>query len=745
MGYGLQAAWREATGSVAGSLARGRGRAAAQHGAAVALPMLGVATAAPVAVASAHSAASGALAARLGKARGKGFVLDLLVCLLLPFMVNLLRRHGMRAGEGLLRVLAERLQLLLSPLQRLIPAREYRVDIESDRAWTSDGGSSVGSKEHNAALQLAVSLYIGQLPSVRYQQAEVSLLPPSSATRPKQQGAAAGGQGGGPGGGGGKGGGRWGWQPGPAAAAAAPQDILSAKSVVRVPAPDVWVEVETGLWFRRTVAKLDDGGHGESRVRVDGAVAPVYRTVMSLRAQGGDAEKRVMTFLRDAVEWYREKLRAEEDRGRYHYVLSSGGGPEARGKWKRYPLSGSKGFGSYFVPGKDELLRVVDNFLHKRDKFANPSFPHKLGLLLHGPPGTGKTSFIKCLAAYTKRHVISIPLARIQTNQELMDIVFDLQYHVAGEPVPQQLSYEDVVFVVEDIDCACEAALTRSPHEAPAQQGQGDALRRLIDGPPPADKLNLAGLLNVLDGVVETPGRILVMTTNHAERLDPALVRPGRVNCKVLLGPIAPEQACDMVDHYFGPGEAGRAGVAAAVPPGRFTPAELEQLCAEHESAPALAARLAELAAAPPPELCSTPAAPPPAPPAESTAGAAAPPEGGDAALLERVEGAVAAVRRCASCPFAASDGSHCCAACARSAGEHTRDCRKEPAAQRARQAAREVARAHALAVLGADAAEEAAGAEPEGAERRRWREEGSGGKGGRRKGGPRRAELSTP
>ncbi|KAF0691357.1 hypothetical protein As57867_017338, partial [Aphanomyces stellatus] len=45
----------------------------------------------------------------------------------------------------------------------------------------------------------------------------------------------------------------------------------------------------------------------------------------------------------------------------------------------------------------------------------------------------------------------------------------------------------------------------------------------------PNDKLNLSGLLNVLDGVVDSPGRILIMTTNHPEKLDPALIRPGRV------------------------------------------------------------------------------------------------------------------------------------------------------------------------------------------------------------------------
>lgn len=44
------------------------------------------------------------------------------------------------------------------------------------------------------------------------------------------------------------------------------------------------------------------------------------------------------------------------------------------------------------------------------------------------------------------------------------------------------------------------------------------------------------GLLNVLDGVVDTPGRIVVMTTNLINILDDALIRPGRIDKKILLG-----------------------------------------------------------------------------------------------------------------------------------------------------------------------------------------------------------------
>ena len=65
------------------------------------------------------------------------------------------------------------------------------------------------------------------------------------------------------------------------------------------------------------------------------------------------------------------------------------------------------------------------------------------------------------------------------------------------------------------------------------------------------DKLNLSGLLNVLDGVVDTPERIVVMTTNHPEVLDPALIRPGRIDQKLLLGYMRGPAVVQMIEHYF--------------------------------------------------------------------------------------------------------------------------------------------------------------------------------------------------
>ena len=68
--------------------------------------------------------------------------------------------------------------------------------------------------------------------------------------------------------------------------------------------------------------------------------------------------------------------------------------------------------------------------------------------------GTGKTSLIKALAQHTKRNVVSISLSRIETNQELMDIVFDQSFAVKGEDMPIKLSFKDIIFVMEDVDAA---------------------------------------------------------------------------------------------------------------------------------------------------------------------------------------------------------------------------------------------------------------------------------------------------
>jgi chaperone BCS1 len=101
------------------------------------------------------------------------------------------------------------------------------------------------------------------------------------------------------------------------------------------------------------------------------------------------------------------------------------------------------------------------------------------------------------------------------------------------------------------------------------------------------DHLNLSGLLNVLDGVIDCPGRIVIMTTNHPEKLDPALVRPGRVNKKLLLSYMGATQIQQMIEYYctamLTSEQSDRLHATFAQADKQFTPAEIEELCAEFD------------------------------------------------------------------------------------------------------------------------------------------------------------------
>ncbi|KNC82905.1 hypothetical protein SARC_04825 [Sphaeroforma arctica JP610] len=159
-----------------------------------------------------------------------------------------------------------------------------------------------------------------------------------------------------------------------------------------------------------------------------------------LTAHDQDARQRVDEHVQHAYQRYMDYVAAQRDVARY---------------------TNDKTFNSMFFPQKAALLRLLDHFKHHTGKFSIPSYPNKITLLLHGSPGTGKTSLIKALAQHTERHIVSIPLARIKTNQDLMDVVFDQCYQIQGNDLTMRLKFERVVYVMEDIDCASKGVFAR--------------------------------------------------------------------------------------------------------------------------------------------------------------------------------------------------------------------------------------------------------------------------------------------
>ncbi|KAK1928891.1 AAA-ATPase [Phytophthora citrophthora] len=385
-----------------------------------------------------------------------------------------------------------------------------------------------------------------------------------------------------------------------------------------LPQENEWIEVEEGIQFKHETVEPEDKEEQKTKSLTETNVNFKFFSTLP------DGSERIDALIQRAFKQYQdtERQRYTKDTLRYYYIQT--GGPsildkDARVTYKRYALGEEKTFENLFFQEKDSVVQLLNNFTNKSGKFSIKGFPYKLGLLLHGPPGTGKTSLIKAIAQHTRRHIVTISLGKIRTNQQLLDALFDMSFAVQGLDSPVEMGFEDVVFVMEDIDCASSIVNTRDDGEKKPSKADRmfDSQKKAMEEDPEdgmagligpmlkpkgvEDKLSLSGLLNVLDGVIDCPGRIVIMTTNHPEKLDPALVRPGRVNKKLLLGYMGCVHVQQMIEYYcvakLDEVQVQRLREAFEVSSQLFTPAEIEELCAEHDDVDAVLGGFERLAA----------------------------------------------------------------------------------------------------------------------------------------------------
>lgn len=221
-----------------------------------------------------------------------------------------------------------------------------------------------------------------------------------------------------------------------------------------------------------------------------------------------------------------------------------------------------------FFPQKHLVERAIDELMSGERK--------KLSFYMHGEPGCGKTSITRMIAAKTGYSAVEIRLADIPTDDCLRNIIFNEYLYVSdrGHAQYRKIDVKRRIYLFEDIDADCDVVYRRDlvkPPVKPLLSSASSESSAIKMGP----ELTLSGILNVLDGILEISGSIVVITTNHPEKLDPALVRPGRVTHNICMKRMTSECAAELVARFH-PEWCGR------IRDGQYTPSELEAICQTH-------------------------------------------------------------------------------------------------------------------------------------------------------------------
>jgi predicted AAA+ superfamily ATPase len=163
--------------------------------------------------------------------------------------------------------------------------------------------------------------------------------------------------------------------------------------------------------------------------------------------------------------------------------------------WDKFSSCYVQPLNNIFIPPrhKETVTKQIQEFIDSRKRYVQFGRPYKLSFLLTGTPGSGKTSFVKSLCHLMKRKLYVVSFSKTMTDEKLLNLMTELP--------------DDSVLLLEDIDAF------------------------FVDRQPQDISVSFSCLLNVLDGTMaHNNGTITFLTANNPNRLDPALIRPGRVD-----------------------------------------------------------------------------------------------------------------------------------------------------------------------------------------------------------------------
>ncbi|KAF8093801.1 hypothetical protein N665_0377s0013 [Sinapis alba] len=255
---------------------------------------------------------------------------------------------------------------------------------------------------------------------------------------------------------------------------------------------------------------------------------PEEKRGFTLRIKKKDKTLILNSYLDYIMEKANEIRRKNQDR--LLYTNTRGGSLDSRGHpWESVPFKHPSTFETLAMDPtkKEQIMDDLKDFVEGQMFYQKTGRAWKRGYLLYGPPGTGKSSMIAAMANYLGYDIYDLELTEVHSNSELRKLLM-------------KTSSKSII-VIEDIDCSINLTnrnkrngLKAGPHSYDQETRSGSGLGEESGN---GNTITLSGLLNFTDGLWSCCGseRIFVFTTNHIEKLDPALLRSGRMDMHVCM------------------------------------------------------------------------------------------------------------------------------------------------------------------------------------------------------------------